>query len=127
MSKPASANFIVPLVIYPYDVMVSVAETDEQLRTRLKRYGLDKEDNLWMYSSANKTGKAVAFPGDQCLIRIKSLPKTPFDFGNLLHEIFHVASFIMWKIGMKLKIKNNDEAYAYLIGYLTKVIYEKLL
>jgi hypothetical protein len=120
-------NLIIPLVIYPYDVMVSVSETDRQLKSVLKKYGLDKEEELYKYSSPNKIAKSALFPGDQCLIRIKNTPTTPSDWGNLQHEIFHVVTFIMWKVGMCLEIKISDEAYAYLIGYLTKAIYEKLL
>ena len=121
-----SDNFIISLIIYPYDVMVSIGETDKELKKKLKEYAIYESKDLYQYSSINNCAKAVCFKNGQCLIRITNKPITPIDFGNLQHEIFHVTTFIMERVGMKLKIEVSDEAYAYLIGYLTKMIYEKI-
>lgn len=126
MKTNCVSNFIVSLVVYPYDVMVSIGETDKQLKKRLENYAI-YDNNIWRYSSPNKCAKSAIFSGDQCLIRIKEKPVSPNDFGNLQHEIFHVVTFVMQRVGMDLKIKVSDEAYAYLIGYITKVVYEKIL
>jgi hypothetical protein len=106
--------------------MVSFAETDSVLKRKLKKYGLD-EEAVWHYPSDSKAARAVMFENGQCLIRMRNIPKNPMDIGMLQHEIFHVVTFVMSNIGMDLVIKSTDEAYAYLIGYLTKVIHEKLL
>ena len=71
-------------------------------------------------------GRYCLFKSGQSLIRIKGKPKTPEEFGTLQHEIFHIAASLLWRIGMKLKVKSSDEAYAYLIGYLTTEIYKKI-
>lgn len=39
---------------------------------------------------------------------------------TLMHELFHVTEFIMDGIGQKMSENNNNETWAYLIGYLTK-------
>jgi len=126
MNISHTKNFIISLIVYPYDVMVSIGETDKQLKKRLAYYDIH-DDKTWKYSSPNKCAKSAIFMGDQCLIRIKGNPTTAVDFGNLQHEIFHVVTLVMQRIGMDLKIKVSDEAYAYLIGYLTKEVYEKIL
>jgi len=41
----------------------------------------------------------------------------------IAHEIFHVVEFLMDKLTMSL-CQENDETYAYLIGYITKEIYK---
>ena len=117
-------NKIIPLHIYPFDVMVSIDETDSKLKKKLKSYGISGlgRDSSWKYPNSTATGRTIMFPSNQTLIRLRSVPKTPFEFGVLAHEIFHAVTFIMHKIGMKLKIMQSDEAYAYLIGYLTKEI-----
>ena len=42
-------NFIIPLVIYPFDVMFSLGETDERLTKQFKKYNieLDSTFKLW--------------------------------------------------------------------------------
>lgn len=120
-----SINFIVPLVVYPFDVMVSISESDESLFAKLKKKGVDITDtSLSVYSDTHR-GRTILFKGNQSLIRMYELRDTPEWYGNLAHEIFHAAEFIMERIGMKLTTE-SDEAYAYLIGYLTKEIYSKI-
>ena len=41
--KSKSKNFIIPLVVYPFDVMVSLGETDEQLKKALSKYNVEWE------------------------------------------------------------------------------------
>lgn len=53
------------------------------------------------------------------------MPKSVTDYGTLAHEIFHAVTFILTRIGMSLT-NESDEAYAYLIGYLTKEIYKHI-
>ena len=125
MSKNRSLNFVIPLVVYPFDVMVSFGESDDVLFAKLKKKGVDITDtNLSVYSDTQR-GRTIMFKGNQTLIRMYELRDTPHWYGNLAHEIFHAVEFIMERIGMELTIK-SDEAYAYLIGYLTEEIYKKI-
>lgn len=125
--KSKKLNFIVPLIVYPFDVMVSFGESNEEIDKHLKKYGLTSDDvSLATYTSKTVQGRTVMFASNQTLIRLNQIPKTDIEFGNLAHEIFHAVSYIMHRIGMPLKIKKSDEAYAYLISYLTEEIYKKL-
>jgi hypothetical protein len=66
------------------------------------------------------------FSTNTSILRLRCLPETPEDFGRLAHEVFHIASFVLDRVGMKLKVMASDEAYAYLISYLTEEIYKKI-
>ncbi len=125
MKKVKSLNFIVPLVIYPFDIMISISESDEVLFAKLKKHGVDISDtNLHVYSDTQR-GRCIMFKGNQTLIRMYELRDTPDWYGHLSHEIFHAVEFLMERIGMKLT-SDSDEAYAYCIDYLTKEIYKRL-
>lgn len=122
-----SQNFIIPLKIYPFDVMVSFGETNEQVDKVLKKYDLTADDvHAATFTSRTVQGRTVMFSSNQTLIRLKSYPRTPIEYGDLQHEIFHAVTFIMDRIGMKLVIVESDEAYAYLVGYLTTEIYKRI-
>lgn len=126
--KSKGSNFIIPLVVYPFDVMISIGETNEDIDKRFKKYNLTAEDiSLATFTSHTVQGRTVMFSSNQTLIRLRNFPKSPVDYGNLQHEIFHAVTFVMDRIGMVLKVEESDEAYAYLIGYLTREIYKRLM
>lgn len=119
-----SKNFIIPLVVYPFDLMVSFGETDEQLFARLRKTNVKEDEfNNAAFDGDECKGRYCLFKCGASLIRLRHTPKTSADFGYLHHELFHAVSGIMWRIGVQLEIKVSDEAYAYLIGYLTEQIY----
>ena len=117
-----SINFILPLVIYPLDIMVSIAQTDCELRKELIKCGSVWNDIMKCLGD----GLYVMTPSNQSLIRIKKYPITPREYGILQHEIFHAVTNIMHRIGMKFIILKSDEAYAYLVQYITEAIYTKM-
>lgn len=122
-------NFVVNLHVYPFDVMVSINQTDPQLADSLKPYEghlVERDYENCKYGNEQCVGRAVTLSNNASLLRLRKLPTKPYDFGNLAHEIFHIVSFVMERIGMKLEVMVSDEAYAYLTEYLTKEIYTKL-
>jgi hypothetical protein len=119
--KKKPINFIVPLVVYPFDTIVSIGESDADLRRSLKKRGIAWDDILFYEG----VGRCVLLPNNTVVIRIYRFPFSPADHGTLSHEIFHAVDFILRDIGMSL-LKESGEAYAYLIGYLTKEIYKKI-
>ena len=119
-------NFIIDLKVYPFDVMVSFGESDDKLRKKLSGLGIDNEDHLWQYGSDTCVGRAATLSNNASILRMRKNPETATEFATLHHEIFHVVTFVMMRVGIKLKILVSDEAYAYLIGYITKEIYKKL-
>lgn len=125
--KPVSTNFIVPFGTYPFDLMVSVGQDDDQLGRVLDRHPLTEEDILnCRFGSDTCQGRYAIFSTGGSFIRLRKLPESSFDYGVLGHEIFHVVAGFMLRIGMKLKVGTSDEAYAYLIGHLTEQVYNKL-
>jgi len=125
LNKPL--NFILPLTPYPFDLMVSVGETDEMLFKRLGRYTIGEEEMQdAKYEGDTGQGRYCLFKCGASLIRIKGKPKTPEEKGTLAHEIFHCAASVLWRVGIKLKILTSDEVYAYFCGFLTTEIYKRL-
>ena len=114
--------------VYPFDVMVSIAQEDVQLGYCLDKYeGLtEQEINDCRYTSDTCMGRYVNFGMGASLLRIRKLPESAIEYGLLAHEIFHVASTILDRVGMKLEVNVSDEAYSYLIGYLTTEIYQSI-
>lgn len=121
--RKRSLNFIIPLVVYPFDVMCSFGETDDELKKKLSKYHGCEWDDLMKCSGQ---GRYVMLPNNQSLIRLWNYPTTPEEYGSLQHEIFHMVMAVMDRIGMKFIMLESDEAYSYLIGYLTKEIYKRL-
>ncbi len=121
-------KLLIPLVIYPFDIMVMMGYSDEEVREELSQYKFisEKDISLTMLEKETVRGRTVLFETNQTFIRIPEIPVTPLDYGFLQHEIFHAVTYIMYKVGMKLKIGISDEAYSYLVGYVTERIYEEI-
>lgn len=123
--KKKSLNFIVSLIVYPFDVMVSLGETDKQITDKLKKIGItDKEELAAVVMKG--IGRYCMFNNNSSLIRLWNYPEFAADYGTLAHEIFHAVTYILGETGMEFRLKTSDEAYSYLVGYLTTEIYKKL-
>ncbi len=121
--KELKLNKIIPLVIYPFDVLISFNQTDEELGKVLRRLGVkEHEDVNWKMERVTGVGRTCRFEHGGTMIRLKNFPDSSFDYGCLNHEIFHAVCYIMDAVGMPLQVGVSDEAYAYLIGYLTQEI-----
>lgn len=125
MKKQIKLNFIIPLVVYPFDVMISINQTNDEIEKSLKFKGIDYSDVNVRCDSSTRRGRTIMFKGNQTLIRMFEFELTPNCYGYLAHEIFHAVEFVMERIGMKLCHK-SDEAFAYLIQYLTTEIHKRL-
>ena len=122
-SRKRSLNVIIPLVVYPFDVMVSFGQTDEQLKRQLIRFGVEWDQIFEMGETT--MGRTTLTPGNTTVLRLQKIPESCLEYGFLAHEIFHAVTFLLERIGMTLT-STSDEAYAYLIGYLTTEIYKHL-
>lgn len=121
--KVKPVNFIIPLVVYPFELMVSIEETEEAFKKNLEAFGPEYNPSLALISP--ERGRAMLFSCNRSLIRLEKRPRTPREHGILAHEIFHIVDFYMNRIGMKLK-RSSFEAYAYLLGYITEEIYKRI-
>lgn len=126
MKKNKSYNFTIPLVLYPFDFMISINETDEQILSALSGFDLDKED-LELITNINSTtvGRYCLLKNNQTVIRLKRPLDTPAMMGTLSHEIYHAVYNLFDVIGMEMT-RASEEAYAYAIGYVTQKVYENI-
>lgn len=124
-------NFIIPLVVYPYDVMVSIRETPDQWSKAISKKWKQEEilDDIKKRERPTQQGLSYVYTSESCLAAIIKLSRfdksNPSDHGVLAHEIFHITTFILAQCGLKLNDKSY-EAYAYLQGYITQEIYKRL-
>ena len=125
-------NKIIPIGLYPYDLMLSFNESDKEVKKALKEFaitqrGSTEEIVFDMDKLKKKTGRMVMFIGKQTIIRLNFMPKVtdPFEMGLLQHEVFHAVGFFMSEINTPLN-SDTHEVYAYLIQYLTEQIYKEL-
>ena len=121
-------NFIINCQVYPFDVMFSIGQTDQELFDVLKDAGLVTEmDGSSKWKSQKQLGYAIQFIGGQSLVRLRGIPKTPEEHGALAHEILHSAQFILDFVGIKFHIDYSDEAYTYLVQFITQKFHENIL
>lgn len=119
--KLKGKNFIIPYVVYPFDYMFSFGQSDENLFKLLRNKGIVDPEVVIIRGNA----RCVMFENGQTVIRLRVVPSKPHEYGYLQHEIFHAVDFLFNRIGIELSEKSN-EAYAYLIEYLTKEVYERI-
>ncbi len=124
IKKTIKSKFeVIPLVIYPFDVCLSINQTDEELIKKMENQDLCGSEPLFNLPDTC-LGRCVMLPSNLTVIRLKIEKHIPH--GVIAHEIFHATTFIMDRIGTKLKLMVSDEPYAYLLNYLTDEIYNFL-
>lgn len=119
-------HFILPLRIYPFDVLISVGQTDRELKSVLNEYGEKRNDYQFLMNlDETVLARTAILPSNRTIIRFNNdIPQSKL-VGLIAHEVFHAVVYIMSRIGMKLK-PCSDEAYAYLIDYMTQEIYNRI-
>lgn len=116
--------FIVDCQVYPFQILVYFGEHKKPLYKELKKC-LPKETVDTLKTLNFKVGKSVMFSSGQTLLWLKETPNSISALATLNHEIFHCVCFILERAGITYSDK-SDEAFAYLIEYLTNQIYGKL-
>lgn len=121
-----SISFVVNLHIYPYKVLFAFNQTDEDVYSQLRKLRVGKKEIGDSHIIDKSSGIAVTYTTSQrALIRMNKMPKENYYKGTLAHEIDHVANDILNAIGM-YRTNASEEAYTYLIGYITSQAYAKL-
>lgn len=117
-----SQNFIIRPKVYPFDLMVSIGETAEQLERSLKRIGVvyDPIDHC-----PPGAGRYVMEEDGTSIIILHKL-ETPEDYGTLHHEIFHYVFAVVKRIGAKFS-DSSEEMIAYFLGYITEEIMKSII
>lgn len=114
-------NRIIPIDIYRTDLLLVVG-TRKELKTSLEGLLSGKEAkeayNL-MAEGMDGTcrGRSALLDNGGVVLWMPDAS----DKGTMAHEIFHVVRFVMERVGIGL-CDESDEAYAYLIGYVTDMV-----
>lgn len=117
--------------MYHRSLFISIGESDPVLEKKLQKWNITQEEiDSLKYDGTTSMGKCYCFNNGAGIIRLKQYPNTPESQGSLAHEIFHMTTFFMERVGIGIlnteNDKGNDEAYAYLCGYITEKIYNLL-
>ena len=124
--KNKSFHFVVPLVIYPFDVYVSVNESDGVLKKGLGDYASEWDLGQLMGLGETVLARAHMCESNLSVIRF-NLREGVELCGLISHECFHIVTFVMRAIGMKMEVGVSDEAYAYLLGYLVGEVGRRIM
>jgi len=124
MKSIKSNMFIIDCQVYPFQIFVYFGQDRKQLYKTLQKI-LPKSSLKTLKTFEFNSGKSVMFPTGQTLLWLNKKPNSINGLAKLNHEIFHCACFILERVGIVYS-ESSDEAYAYLIQYLTKQIYNKL-
>jgi hypothetical protein len=117
-------TFIVDCAVYPFHILCYFGEDRTLLYKKLSKF-TTKEQLDEIKGFGYKKGKAFMLPGGQTVLWMSCVPESCFDYGILAHEVFHCVVFIMEKVDIKFG-HDGEEAFAYLIGYVTKEIMKGL-
>jgi hypothetical protein len=109
-NKLKTKSFKIPI----YFGVVTVVQTSNKEDIK-KRFKIDCYDNNPCVYSRGSHYFTVIFP-----------ESNQIDINAISHECTHLANFRMNKIGYKFDYE-NDEPYAYLLGYLVEKVYSILV
>ena len=119
--EKGAISFGIDVSIYNTYIIVVTGQS-KYINKCLSKRGLKKIDISNVKGAAGYTFQLE----EGILLWLKQKPPFPaYHMGCLVHEIFHCTEFILSKVGIKLSNK-SDEAYAYLIGYITENIFNHL-
>ena len=119
--EKGAISFGIDVSIYNTYVIVVIGQS-KYINKCLSKRGLKKIDISNVKGAAGYTFQLE----EGILLWLKQKPPfTAFNMGCLVHEIFHCTEFILSRVGLKLS-KKSDEAYAYLMGYITENIFNTI-
>lgn len=124
--KKKSQHFVIPLHVYPFEIIFSMNESDEVLFKKLEKHGHFTEEDLENIKLRG-AGRCIAMSGlNLAIIRIEAFPQKYYTAGTISHEVLHAVIYILNACGLKLERGVSDEAFTYLMGYITSEIYKKI-
>lgn len=120
-------NKIIPIDLYNTDIMVHFGNYDSLKAELVARFGIEDALSILNGLSVNENilGRTVLLSTGNIVLWMPDCPNNSKGKGTLAHEIYHAACEIMNKIDVPPNT-DNEEAYAYLIGYITSKIDEAI-
>lgn len=128
MKRTTSKYFLIKLDVYPFHILVSIDQTDEQLKKVMRTLKVAKEmiDEMPTMSTTSK-GSTLMLPANQTIIRLKTLPNKYEFMAIVAHEALHATSFILNKVGIPFDQENSEEAYTYLMQHICYEIFKNTI
>jgi len=117
--KTKKDYIIIPFVIYPFDLMVSIQNESDFIGTLKKILPEDVHDEINIVLPKGR-GRSAMFSSGQSVIHLSS-----FDEGTIAHESFHIVQYLMARLETPLVI-DTEEPYAYLLEYIVNEIHKWL-
>lgn len=114
--------------VYPFDVVVAIGVTSKETLNYVQKrlpYDLTEEEKKH-FQDFDGMGKTLQLIKGQNILWLRDFKNDSSSIAILSHELFHVVYQTMWRVGIKLS-DPSEEAFTYLIEYLTKNILKKLI
>lgn len=116
-------NKVVIIDIYNTGILFSVNQSDKKLTKIIKDYEFPDEQKVIDDIFDEKGNHTYTHKDGSIIIRLIDFDFDSLSYGVLAHEIFHAADILLEHKGLILT-EGSEEAYAYLIGYITKEFYD---
>lgn len=127
MSKKDKDLFVVDFGTYPFELLVCFGEDRGPMYRYLLKNDVPEEyvDDLKNHSFGVEFSALHDDKGTS-ILWLTERPNTPYYQGLLSHEVYHAVCNLFDYIGLDYN-KGSEEAFAYMIGYLTEEIYKRIL
>lgn len=113
--------------LYKKEITIFIGSYDEMLEWASKRITNPAyEDLLKGMKESSPGGQADChYDKSYCIVRLPCFPQTPEEISWATHELLHAVFFIMETCGVDFDWYGPNEAYTYLLEWLTKATLEK--
>jgi hypothetical protein len=122
-----SQQFEIRIDVYQRSILVCINEPNEEVKRILIETGYEDElaTKVAEYWPKGTGAYSWVFEDRSTFIRLNPVEIDPEFHDQVAHEIAHCAFAILDYVGIKLGSK-SEEAYTYLIGYITREFYQNL-
>ena len=127
--------FVIDLEIYNANIIVSIEQEAEDVVLALVEHGVIpslESPALKMYMEpfmdmkSTNLARTAMYENGVIAVRLTHFHENNIeDMATLVHELSHVCMYTFERIGMP-HTGDTDEAYGYLIGFLTKKFFENV-
>lgn len=119
------APFVINHGSYPFDVLVCIGNSDEEVISALDDLGVSTDEKEREFLEVSGDGRTVLLEGGQTVLRIRKIKEKAYFHAILAHEVHHAVAFLFNRIGITHNLE-SDEAWAYQTAHLLKQIYRNL-
>lgn len=119
-------NFLIDCLIYPSDIVVFVDSSKKEIKKTMRKHRYDDKEISQVLSKLKKSVNARCEMMEDGLVFIFLKSNVKDFYSKVCHESFHTTTFILDRVGVKLRMGSSDEAYAYLLGFITAEIFKNI-